>query len=376
MADEVSRHRGRLKVFLGYAAGVGKTFQMLTEAQELKEKGVDVVIGYFEPHARKDTMALTEGLATVPRKVVEYRGARIEEMDADAIVRRRPAVAAVDEFPHTNVPGSGREKRWEDVHVLLDNGIDVLTTMNVQHLESLNDQIWQSTGVRVRETIPDWVLQQADEVVMVDLTPGALLNRLKRGVVYAPDKAKQALENFFREPTLVALRELAMRQTAYAVESRQPADPLGITSSQAAREPIRVAEHLLLLIEPDPSSAALIRRGRRVADYLQADCLAVYVGAHADLHDLEGSQRTTLERQLNFARALQIDTRILEGKDAAATLVNFARMNGVTQIFVTRHTDDRLASLFRRGLVQRIVGLAPDMQVTIVADRSSQRPIK
>ena len=169
-------------------------------------------------------MALTEGLETVPRKVVEYRGARIEEMDADAIVRRRPAVAVVDEFPHTNVPGSGREKRWEDVHVLLDNGIDVLTTMNVQHLESLNDQIWQSTGVRVRETIPDWVLQQADEVVMVDLTPQALLNRLKRGVVYAPEKAQQALENFFREPTLVALRELAMRQTAYAVESRQPAD--------------------------------------------------------------------------------------------------------------------------------------------------------
>ena len=239
MTDAATTTRGRLKVFLGYAAGVGKTYQMLTEAQELKIRASTWSIGYFEPHGRKDTMALTEGLETIPRKVVEYRGARIEEMDTDAILRRRPAVAVVDEFPHTNVPGSGREKRWEDVHVLLDHGIDVLTTMNVQHLESLNDQIWQSTGVRVRETIPDWVLQQADEVVMVDLTPQALLNRLKRGVVYSPERAQQALENFFREPTLVALRELAMRQTAHAVESRQPADEIADLSSQAAREPIR-----------------------------------------------------------------------------------------------------------------------------------------
>src|ERR1700730_9609910 len=155
------RTRGRLKVFLGYAAGVGKTYQMLTEARELARQGVDVVVGYFEPHGRKETIALTEGLEIIPRKVVEYRGQQFEEMDTDAILARRPAVAVVDEFPHTNVPGSTRLKRWEDVDVLLDAGIDVLTTMNVQHLESLNDQIWQSTGVRVRETVPDWVLKQA-----------------------------------------------------------------------------------------------------------------------------------------------------------------------------------------------------------------------
>jgi two-component system sensor histidine kinase KdpD len=214
--------RGRLKVFLGYAAGVGKTFQMLSEAHELKRLGVDVVVGYFEPHARPDTIALSEGLETVPRKIIDYRGSRLEEMDTDAILRRHPQVAVVDELPHTNVPGSPRLKRWEDVHVLLDAGIDVLTTMNVQHLESLNDQIWQSTGVRVRETIPDWVVKQADEVVMVDLTPRALLNRLERGVVYPPERARAALQNFFKESTLDALRELAMRQTAYAAESRQP----------------------------------------------------------------------------------------------------------------------------------------------------------
>jgi two-component system sensor histidine kinase KdpD len=374
MAPDSSPERGRLKVFLGYAAGVGKTYQMLSEAQQLKKDGVDVVIGYFEPHARKDTMALTEGLETIPRKVVDYRGARLDEMNAEAILRRRPRVAVVDEFPHTNIPGSGRPKRWEDVHVLLDAGIDVLTTMNVQHLESLNDQIWQSTGVRVRETIPDWVLKQADEVVMVDVTPGALLNRLKRGVVYPPERARLALENFFREPTLVALRELAMRQTAHAAESRQEADD----AAEAPAEPVarlHADERLLLLIEADPASAALIRRGRRVADYLQAECLAVYIPEHADLHDLEQGAKETIHRQLNFARGLQIETRILEGEDVAETLVNFAHMNGVTQIFVTRHKEDGLASFFRRGLVQRIVALATDMQVTIVADRSSQRPI-
>jgi two-component system sensor histidine kinase KdpD len=259
--------------------------------------------------------------------------------------------------------------------VLLDAGIDVWTTMNVQHLESLNDQIWQSTGVRVRETIPDWVLQQADEVVMVDVTPSALLNRLKRGVVYPADRAKAALENFFRLPTLVALRELAMRQTAHAVESRHPQDDA--TDRDEAGTTLQPRERVLLLIEPNPASAALIRRAKRVADYLQADCLAVYVAKDPTLRDLDSEARDNVERQLNFARGLQIETRILEGAaDAAEALVNFARTNGVTQIFVMRHKGQGFASLLRRGLVQRIVGLVPDMQVTIVADRSSQRPIK
>src|SRR5262249_16759534 len=181
--------RGRLKVFLSYAAGAGKTYRMLEEAQELKERGVDIVIGYFEPHGRKDTIEKTEGLEIIPRRKMEYRGAEFDEMDTDAIIARAPAVCAVDEFPHTNVPGSERAKRWEDVIKILDAGIDVLTTMNLQHLESLNDQIWQITGIRVRETVPDWVFKQADEIVLVDVTAEALINRLKRGVVYAPEKA-------------------------------------------------------------------------------------------------------------------------------------------------------------------------------------------
>src|ERR1700733_10381570 len=211
---------GKLIIFLGYAAGVGKTYQMLTEAQESKQRGRDVVIGYFEPHGRKDTIAKIEGLEMIPRRGVQYRGATFEEMDAEAIVARDPEIAVIDEFPHTNVPGSAREKRWEDVLYILDQGIDVLTTMNVQHLESLNDQMIQITGIKVRETIPDWVVKQADEVIMVDVTPRALLNRLELGVVYPPEKAKRALENFFKESSLVALREMALRQTAQEVEER------------------------------------------------------------------------------------------------------------------------------------------------------------
>jgi two-component system sensor histidine kinase KdpD len=361
--------RGRLKIFLGYAAGVGKTYQMLTEARELKERGVDIVIGYFEPHGRKDTIALTEGLETIPRRVIEYRGSQFEEMDTDAIVRRHPQLAVVDELPHSNVPGSPRTKRWEDVHVLLAAGIDVLTTMNVQHVESLNDQIWQSTGVRVRETVPDWVVKQADEVVMVDLTPRALLNRLERGVVYPPDRARAAIENFFREPTLVALRELAMRQTAHAVESRHAPEPQA-AAGQAGTTPATSRDRLLLLIEPEPVSAALIRRGRRVADYLRADCIAVFVSRTGDLSQLSDDERDNVQRHLNFARGLQIETRVLSGEEVAATVVSFAREQGVTQIFIARQKERTLRTWFSEGFVQRIVNLAPDMQVTVVADRS------
>ena len=273
MADRPAR--GKLKIYLGYAAGVGKTYQMLEDAQQMKRQGRDVVIGYFEPHGRKDTISRTEGLEMVPRRKIDYRETVFEEMDTDAILARHPAVCVVDEFPHSNLPGSPRAKRWQDVQVLLDRGIDVLTTMNIQHLESLNDQVLQITGVRVRETIPDWVMQQADQVVMVDLTPRALLNRLARGVVYAPDKAQKAVENFFQESTLVALRELALRQTAHEVEIRhvdyespgsQPALPSGDPSGGMGAP--RRHDRILIHVTGDPSSAMLIRRakaGRRLS---------------------------------------------------------------------------------------------------------------
>jgi two-component system sensor histidine kinase KdpD len=362
-APPAPKPRGRLKIYLGYAAGVGKTYQMLEEAQEAKRDGRDVVIGYFEPHGRKDTIAKTEGLEIIPRRVVEYRGTLFEEMDTEAILRRNPQVCVVDEFPHTNVPGSERAKRWEDVLTLLDQGIDVMTTMNIQHIESLNDQVYQITGVRVRETIPDWIVSEADEVVMVDLTPRALLNRLERGVVYSHDKAKQALQNFFKESTLGALREIALRQTAHEVDVRQAED------QSPATEEIVTNDRILVLITSDPASAALIRRGRRVADYVHAECYAVCVLKQGEFERLPPEQRAAIEKYLSFARELHIETRRLEGENVAQTAVEFARAHQVTQIFLARtQRRSKLASL-SRSLVHQIVRLAGDMQVTLVADR-------
>jgi len=369
--------RGHLKMYLGYAAGVGKTYKMLEEALELKHQGMDVVVGYVEPHGRKDTIAKVVGLELVPRRKVQYKTATFEELDTDAILQRHPQVCIVDEFAHTNVPGSERTKRWQDVQILLDAGIDVLTTMNVQHLEGLNDQIWQITGVRVRETVPDWVVKDADEVIMTDLTPRALLNRLERGVVYAPDKARRAMENFFQESNLVALREMALRQTAHEVEVRQstqeavedalrklaPGDP--VSTVQAAAK-----ERILIYVTPAPASAALIRRGRRVAEYLHADCFAVYVDSEEDSKRVSTPEHEALEKHLSFARNLHIETRVLQGQDVAEVLVDFARQQGVTQIFVMRTRANGWPHILGRDLLRQIVHLARDMQVTIVAERS------
>ena len=365
---------GKLKIFLGYAAGVGKTYQMLEEAQRLKARGSDVLIGYFEPHGRKDTIAKTEGLEMVPRKLVSYRGSVFEEMNTEGILERHPQIAVVDEFPHTNVPGSSREKRWEDVLVLLDAGIDVLTTMNVQHLESLNDQMGQITGVRVRETIPDWVVKRADEVIMVDLTPRALLNRLERGVVYAPDKAKLALENFFKESTLVALRELALRQTAHELEGRiEQGESAPLTLSEqpwpAKVRARRQDDAVVIYISDDPSTAMLIRRGKRVADIMGGNCFAVLVAEKGDLQTSPPAQRKAIERHLNFARNLHIETRVLAGTDHAQTIVDFARLHNARQIFLPRIVAKGLDRMTQKSLVNEVVQLARDMEVTIVADR-------
>jgi two-component system, OmpR family, sensor histidine kinase KdpD len=374
-----AQKRGRLKVFLGYAAGVGKTFRMLEEAQQLEAEGRDIVVGYFEPHGRQDTIALVEGLEIVARQRIEYRGHVFDEMDTDAILARRPAICAVDEFPHTNVPGSRRAKRWEDVAVLLDAGIDVLTTMNVQHLESLNDQLQEITGVKVRETIPDWVVEEADEVVLIDLPPRALLNRLQRGVVYPPEKVQRAMQSFFKEPTLAALRELAMRQTAHEVELRHtdgvgPSSlpgrhPAGSPRSGGIMEP---RERILIHVTDSAVTAALIRRGRRVADYLKADCFAVCVVPPLGRADMPAAQ--AVAQHLDFARRLHIETRSLEASDAAHALVEFARANSVTQIFLPRPARRLLPFLSRRHTTMRIVAAAHDMQVTVVAERKKSAP--
>ncbi len=362
------RERGKLKIFMGYAAGVGKTYKMLEDAQERKAAGADVVVGYFEPHGRSETIAKTEGLEFIPRKKIDYRGSLFEEMDTEAILARRPELCVVDEFPHTNVPGSDRAKRWEDVQVLLDNEIDVLTTMNIQHLESLNDQVWNISGIRVRETIPDWVVQQADEVVMVDLTPRALLHRLQRGVVYERSKAERALQHFFRESTLVALRELALRQAAHEVEQRIVSGEKQAATDQAVHRPRR-HHKILVLVTENPKSAMLIRRAKRVSDFVGAECFAVAVQPTGDLSALSPEARDTVEQQLNFARNLHIETRILEGEDVATTIVDFARRNEITQIYLIRPRQRNWLSVFNSDPAPKIISLAKDTQIVIVSDR-------
>ena len=368
-----AQQRGKLKIFMGYAAGVGKTYKMLEEAQELEAAGVDIVIGYFEPHGRQDTIEKTEGLEIIPRQKIQYRDSFFEEMDTNAILARHPRVCVVDEFPHTNVPGSERSKRWEDVEVLLAAGIDVLTTMNIQHLESLNDQVWHISGIRVRETVPDWVVQQADEVVMVDLTPRALLNRLQRGVVYEREKAERALQNFFREQTLGALRELALRQAAHEVEHRMVDEETRLPHSDGAAFGPRKRHKILVLVTANPKTAMVIRRAKRVSDFLGAECFAVAVQPTGDLSGLPAAEREAIERHLNFARNLHIETRILEGDDVASALVDFGRLNQVTQIFLTRPRRKAWSPLLSSDPAQRVIGLAKDMLIVIVSEREPVR---
>jgi len=358
--------RGKLKVYLGYAAGVGKTYRMLCEAQTLKRQGIDIVIGYFEPHGRQETIALTEGLETIPRREIYYNNARFEEMDTDAVLQRHPAVCVVDEFAHTNVPGSPRVKRWEDVQALLDAGIDVLTTVNVQHLESLNDQVYDATGVRVRETVPDWVVDEADEVVLIDLTTRALRNRLERGVVYAPEKARRAMENFFTEANLSALREMAMRHAAHEVEEKlrtKEAPASGDQADGAPESPLRSSERILICLTGRPSSAVLIRRGKRVADYLQADCLAIHVAPPG------AGAADDVQRHLTFARNLRIDTHVINAPDVPSAIAEFARSQRVTQIFMGRSLPRPVWQRFSENVVQKLVRKARDIQITIVAER-------
>jgi two-component system sensor histidine kinase KdpD len=381
MPESADTPAGSLKVYLGYAAGVGKTFQMLADGRAAAQRGVDVVIAYFQPHARPDTIAQAQSLEIVPHRKIEYRGKTFEEMDTEAVLRRRPSIALVDELAHTNIPGSARTKRWEDVQVLLDAGIEVWTTMNVQHIESLNDQIWQITAIQLRETVPDGIVRHAAEIVAVDVTPDALLNRLKRGAIYKPEMVEKALAGFFKGSNLGALRELTLRQAAHEVDLRQSAYdetrafqvPRISQARPRGAEDTQAKERILIHITADPSTAMLIRRGRRVADYLHADCTALFVHRTPELSQLPAGERQAVEKHLRFARSLQIETQVIGGTDMAKTVVDFARRNQATQIFVAHSEVPLLDRLRGKNFTENIVLLAQDLQVTVVADRS-RRP--
>ncbi len=354
--------RGRYRILLGMAAGVGKTYRMLQEGRQAKAEGRDVVIGYLEPHDRPDTAALAEGLEVVPRKRVQVGSLELEEMDVDAVVRRAPELALVDELAHTNAVGSRNEKRYQDIDEILDAGIDVISTVNVQHLESLNDAVFELTDVRVRETFPDRVLDDADEVVLVDLAPEGLQERLRAGKVYPGGQAERALLNFFTQENLSALRELALREVAEDVEARRSAKVLDPLSQQA------VKERVLALIEPQPKSQRILRRAWRSAQRLGSDIDALWMRRPGQ--ELTPEEATQLAALRRLASILGVHFLEEEGSDLVETVRRVAQDRGSTYVFVGTPDERRRVEILRGSLVSRMIRELPGIDIRVIADRA------
>jgi two-component system, OmpR family, sensor histidine kinase KdpD len=356
--------RGRYRILLGMAAGVGKTYRMLQEGRQAKAEGRDVVIGYLEPHDRPETSELAEGIEVVPRLRSEHGALELEEMDVDAVIARNPDLALIDELAHTNARGMRNEKRYQDIEEVIAAGIDVISTVNVQHLESLNDAVFELTEVRVRETFPDRVLDEADEVVLVDLTPEALQQRLEAGKVYSKERADVALINFFRLENLSALRELALREVAEDVEARRQAVVLDASSQQA------VAERVLALIEPQPKSQRIMRRAWRSSQRLGGDIDALWVRPSGrPPTDGEVTQLAALRR---LAGILGIHLLEEEGDDLVATVRRVARERGSTYVFVGTPDESRRREIFGGSLLSRMVRELPGIDIRVVASRADR----
>ncbi|HSV73559.1 MAG TPA: universal stress protein [Chthonomonadales bacterium] len=355
---ERQRGHGRLKVFLGYAAGVGKTYEMLSEAHRRRRRGQDVVIAYVETHGRQGTADLVGDLEIVPRKRIEYRGSVLEEMDVEAVIRRGPQYALVDELAHTNAPGSEREKRWQDVQALLDAGISVLSTLNVQHLESLNDTVHGITGIWVRETVPDHVVGQADEIEMVDATPRALINRLERGDIYSHDKVPLALRNWFREGNLHALREIALREVAHEVDE----DVASYRRERHIDQAWATQDRVMVCIGPSRPSLRLIRRGWRIAQRLEGEVVAVYVESRPP----GAKEASELRDSFALAERLRVPVVTLHGR-ISAELIRYARENRITQIVVGHSSRSRLAQALRGSIIADLFGALRNIDILIVA---------
>jgi two-component system sensor histidine kinase KdpD len=360
--DERQAGRGRLKLFLGFAAGVGKTYEMLNEANRRKsERGQDVVIGYVETHKRKDTEAQIGDLEIVPRRQVEYKGASFEEMDTEAIIARKPQWVIVDELAHTNVPGSDHAKRYEDVMDILAAGINVLSAMNVQHLESLNDTVQQITGVKVRETVPDCVLGEAGEIVSIDISPRTLINRLERGDVYPKEKVPQALANFFSEGNLGALREIALREVAGEVDRSVQI----YREEHDVTEPWRTQEKIMICISPDQPSDRLLRRGWRIARRLRAQLVAVYVASEK----VTPSQQQILDADLALASSLNIRMEQVAGRDIAQALASYAREHQVTEIIIGHSGRTAWQEFLQGSIINKLIRLVRGIDVLVVANK-------
>jgi two-component system sensor histidine kinase KdpD len=368
LARAKAEGRARLRVYIGAAPGVGKTFQMLEDAQELKRQGMDVVVGFVEAHGRADTLAQIRDLEQVPLRYIEYRGVTLQEMDLDAILARRPAIAVVDELAHTNAPGSTNQKRYEDVLALLDAGIDVITAVNIQHIESLNDVVASTTGVRVRETVPDWVLKRADEVVNVDVSVETLRTRLRQGKIYDTAKIEQALTHFFRTGNLTALRELALRQLA--------SDQAGKAQEYRQREGLErpaIPEKVMVAMASRGSAKTLLRVGSRIAGRLATDWYAVYVETPKEEPGrIKPEDHVALADNIRFAQQLGAKVVKLKGARVADVLVEFAKREGITHVIFGQSARSRWDLAMRGSIVDRFLRDVRDATVQIVPVRHDQ----
>src|SRR6266850_1810560 len=364
---------GRFKIFVGAAPGVGKTYAMLENARAKLKAGIDVVVGAVETHGRQETQALLDGLEIVPRRRFEYRDQVIEEMDLDALIARRSKIALVDELAHTNAPGSRHPKRYLDVEELLSNGIDVYTTVNIQHIESLNDVVAQITHVRVRETVPDSIFDRADAIELVDLTPDDLIQRLKEGKVYVPKQAERALEHYFSPGNLTALRELALRRTAERVDEQL----LTHMQANAIAGPWAAGERILVCLNEDPRSAGLVRYTKRLADRLHAQWTAISIETRRSLQ-LTDEQRDRLADTMRLAEALGGEALTIPGvgRRIADDVIHFAHANNVTQIIIGKSARSWWFEIMRGSVVHDLVRRSGNISVHVIAgDKLAAEPI-
>ena len=360
------RTRGRLKVYIGSAAGVGKTYRMLVEAHDLKRRGVDVVVGFVETHGRTDTEAQIRDIEVIPRKQVVYRGATLEDMDVDAIIARHPEVVIVDELAHTNVPGSKHRKRWEDMLELLDSGINVISAVNVQHLESLNDIVQSTLGVTVRETVPDWVVARADQVINIDLSAEDLRERLTDGKIYDKSKIASALENFFTEENLTTLRELALREVASAVDRTR--EGIVRRESGKAATPKNADRLLVAMASNPPRTAVLLRKASRIAGRLNSDWYCVYVQTPEERADrIDSTIQRKLVDNIQAAESMGAEVVKLVGEDVVEVIGKFARNHGVSLIIIGQSTRSRWHRLRYGSIVEKLVNNPWGLDVHVVS---------